>query len=929
MDYRGGITLLRISSLLSLPQRLADLSSSLFQKRDERDVVCGHFAADKPTEEYSSMSAAAVASLSNGVGPPADPAEREAWEMSQYQKIIDIRDQVFAGTHPRLKLLYPDTIKDDDDDNHAIDARPPQTSQNSGSVTQAAQASQNFSAIAQNSRLPPRPPPSTRVQAPAIAPAVGVGASGIDPIFLTKSDVLLRAETNQKRQRIERVLADQIKEKQKLAKQKSFDQVDLPDFDASEVLRKAQELVKPVKVDTSGANGNASASDSFDENTFYSSQMDDSTPETTDKPEPPQRQTLTQSCNFYLRGDKCPYGEQCIYAHGPTTRRGAQGQKSQPEVVARNHADRQAPPGPQNTAQQQTTNPENTAKPFSHVERIAELEAQLQALKSGQGDKSLGPPKINTRTAQEAQEEESVYSPPDAVPPKPSEVALGKRREVGPAQRRVSVQESSSREYLRRESAARSPVINEGRVVRNHITSPIAPQPARVSPLAVAKAPAISQGQRQQRHFNESLREPAIGPSPASSSYGQQQASNPKKRRRGREPGEKVRNVVPRREPPSPEIRIKEEPVSPPAFAEPAENWQPRRQNEDLGPIFVDDVSPRYQVQEGAIYRPRVIDRPAPRYVLDDYREAQPSMYEPELRRVVSTRQARHSLAGNERYPTPQAPIRGERYPTPQPPAGAVSQVYIPRQGQELPRQYQGSIQPEAGPYLERELPPSPRFREAPTMMAPPPRRIVVDQHGNQFYEQEVAPLPRVRQSSAVPYVRQVAPERSFQSPAPRHSIARIPQPVEEESRYIRREPSPPPPRYVEYLSPTQVRQPVSREVDMYYGNDPPPRRIEGVRMVEYPNAHATGRYEEIRPIEGVQRVSSVRPVSHHYEGVPERVSRVQSVRPEGRRVVTLGGELVPQGGRHVSVRPDEGYVRPVEYVQPRTQYYPGPDGRG
>lgn len=929
MDYSGGITLLKISCLLSLPQRLTELCNSISHSQTERDVGVTPFPTEIARGEYSGMATATFAPQSNGVGPPTDPVEREAWEISQYEKIIEIRDQVFAGTHPRLKLLYPDTIKDDDpdDDELLVNVQPPPPSQKSGSIAQSVQGNQNLSATVQNSRLPPRPPPSTHAYSAhtsTVAPTVGTGASGINPIFLTKSDVLLRAETQQKRQRIERALADQVKEQQRLFKQKAIDKDDLPDFDANDVFRKAHELVKPIKyADLRGANGNASASDSFDENTFYSSQMNDSTPESIDKVEPSRKTTSTQNCNFYIRGDKCPYGEQCTYAHDPTIRRGFRGPKSQLEDTIRNRADTQAPSGPRNMGQQQTAIPDSAPKQASQADRITELEAQLQALKSSQAVKPAGLSNINRRNAEEAreaQEEESVYSPPDAVPPKPSEVALGKRKEVRQQQqRRISAQmEGSLREFPHREAAVGSPLINEGRVVRNHITSPVAPQPARVSPLAVAKAPQISQGQRQQRQTNDFFREPANGTSPAQNLQRQQQASNPKKRRRGRESGEQVRNVVPRREPLSPEVRIKEEPISSPPFADPTEAWQSRLRIEDRGTIYVDEPSPRYQNQERVTYRPRVIDRPAPRYALENYRDPHPSMYEPDLRRVVSTRQAQASMAGNERYPSPQ-PL----------PARSSSQVYIPRQEQEVPRQYRSSIQPEAANYLERDLPPSPRFREVPMVMAPPPRRIVVDQHGNQFYEQEVAPMPQPRQPSAVPFVRQGPPERSFQSPGLHHSVARMPQAFDDESRYIRRGPTPPPPRYVEYVSPTHTRAPMNRDVDMFYGSEIQNRRADEARMVEHPPSHASGAYEEMRPVEGMIRVSSVRPIGHHYEGGPERASRVQSVRPEGRRVVSLGGEMVPQGSRHMSVRPEEGYVRPVEYVQPRMQYYSGPEGRG
>ena len=921
MDYSGGITLPKISCLLSLPPWITQLCTSPSYSGVDAALEGIHRRINKSTEQSLSMATAAVAPQPNGVGPPLDPVQREAWEISQYEKIMEIRDQVFAGTHPRLKLLFP--VDPKTGEKLTVHSQPPSNSYESGSITQPVPS---LSASAKSSHLPQLPPPSAQLQAPSNASPAVAGASGIDPIFLTKSDVLLRAETQQKRQRIERVLADQVKEKQASSKQRASDQDDLPDFNVTEVLRKAQELVTPVKfADISGANGNASASDSFDENTFYSSQMNDSTPETTDKAEPSRKQ-LTQNCKFFLRGEKCPYGEQCIYAHNPAMRP-PYGQKSQAQVVDTD-ADLQAPSGARNTAQQDASNRGPATETLSDAERIAQLEAQLRELKSQKHEKIAGPSQINTRNAQEAQEEEPIYSPPDAVlPPKSNVNTSSRRKDAGQQQQRgtLAQTEASGREYPRQEvhsheSAVRSPIVREGRVVRNHITSPVAPQPARVSPLAVAKAPPISQGQRQQRRINDPFRESGTGITAAQSSQFPNQASNPRKRKKARESGESIRNVMPRREPLSPDIRVKEEPISPPPFTEPTERWESRRQQEDRGPVYIDDVSPRYQDQRAVVYRPNVIDRPAPRYVLDDYHEPPAPRHEPDLRRVVGTRQIRPPLADTERFSSPQPP-----------PTRSASQVYIPRQDQEIPRQYRTSTQPEAIPYVERDRATSPEYREAPLVMAPPPRRIVVDQHGNQFYEREVAPMPRPRQSSMVPLPRQGAPDRTFHSPAPRHSVARIPQPIDDgsELRYTRRGPSPPSPKYIEYVSPTQARPPMNQDMDMIYSNDSQPLRSDGVRLVEYPPPHANGRYEDLRPIEGITRVSSVRPVGHHFEAGLERVSRVQSVHPESRRVVTYGGEMIQQGSRHMSIRPEEAYSRPIEYAPTRFQYYPGPDGRG
>ncbi|KAL8993347.1 MAG: hypothetical protein Q9169_006416 [Polycauliona sp. 2 TL-2023] len=854
--------------------------------------------------------------------PSASALEHEAWEILQYEKIMEIRDQVFAGTHPRLRLLNP--VAQQNQNAPAVLSQPPSTPYDTGSISHSTLPNPKSTTNAAVSHSL-HPYPSTQSRIPSASSPAVIGASGIDPIFLTKSDVLLKAETQQKRQRIERALADQVKEKQASSKTKSFDHDDLPDFNVTEVLRKAQELVKPIKfIESSGANGNASASDSFDENTFYSSQMNDSTPESTDKLDPSRN---IPQCHFFIRGEECPYGEHCKYPHGAVIPMEEQAPNMQVQTNHYGNADAQAPPGasiaeqqpPANNGNSKSQSNENAASvPLSQAARIAQLEAELMALKGDQSDTSAQSLAVNTNHAGGTQEEE-VYSPPDAVLPSPNGPTGGfarnnhrgrngqQRREAAAAAgERSKFQGSRGKGKGKGDKAvqeeARSPVINEGRVVRNHITSPLAPQPARVSPLAVAKAPPIPQTQDDQ---------------------GRGQVSNPKKRRREHDPAPTVRNVAARREPASPEIRVKEEPMSPPPprFAEAAERWEPRRRGNERGPVYVDDVSPRFQDQENIIYRPNIIDRPAPRYILDDYREAAPPMHEPDLRRVVSTRQIRAApLAGNERYASPQPP-----------PARAVSQMYLPRQEQEMPRQYRASIQPEQAQYIDRDMAPSPRFREVSTMMAPPPRRIVVDQHGNQFYEQEVAPMPRPRQLSMAPLTRQGVPDQGYPMLGPRHSVARIPQSSEkmDESRYIRRGPSPPSPQYVEYNSPTHIRQPVPREGEAYHPNAPQPRYGENVRMVEYAPPQPNARYEELRPVEGISRVSSVHPVGARYEGGPERVTRVQSVLPEGRRVVSLGGEMMAQGTRHMSIRPDDPYVRPVEYAPARTQYYPGPDGRG
>jgi hypothetical protein len=103
--------------------------------------------------------------------------------------------------------------------------------------------------------------------------------SEINPILLEKSDDLIKAEIQLQRQRLERALREQIEQQRITAKALLQTSESLPNFDISEVLSKALAIVHPsTTADAEPAVGvRSSASDSFDENTFYSSQHD--TPE--------------------------------------------------------------------------------------------------------------------------------------------------------------------------------------------------------------------------------------------------------------------------------------------------------------------------------------------------------------------------------------------------------------------------------------------------------------------------------------------------------------------------------------------------------------------------------------------------------------------------------------------------------------------------
>ena len=222
------------------------------------------------------MSAAAVAAETAGPGPTS----RQVNEVLEYEKIIKLRDAIFAGSHPRLTI--PAIL-----------------------VRKVSPLAAQTPALSQSSLPPNTKPPPPAVKLPGlqltttvetIPPAAPFSnglppvtrsnfqppaAAEIDPIFLTKSDVVVRAELQLQRQRLERNLREQLDRKKNDARHKASLYEAKPDFDVADVLSKALEIVKPVAFDgLQGSNDNASTSDSFDENSFYSSRAPDSTPRT-------------------------------------------------------------------------------------------------------------------------------------------------------------------------------------------------------------------------------------------------------------------------------------------------------------------------------------------------------------------------------------------------------------------------------------------------------------------------------------------------------------------------------------------------------------------------------------------------------------------------------------------------------------------------
>lgn len=847
------------------------------------------------------------------------------YDEAQYEKILRLRDDIFADKHPKLKPLKQVTPV----------SKP---SVPTPSLVNGVHKPASIVSIpAQNSATRANPfqgvtptPKSSAVQSRQNAV---LGSSGIDPIFLKKSDVLVRAEIQQKRHRIERALDEQLIQKRVHARQNVLDEYALPDFNNTEVLQKAQEIVKPVKVLVPNtADRIASSSDSFDENTFYSSQMD-SLSDGTDLP-----------------------------AKKPAEAGGQEGMSPQPMDIDSGDADELA----SSRSQKRTSDfdweknpvpkgpmPQDPISqgPVSQQEHIARLEEEIRRLQ-GQAHRKTPP-----NAPQNEIPDEPPYSPPDVraspqIHPNANpavSIAPHNQRQAQP-RRSSKALEPQAREFLRHAEAAASPVSGDVRIVRNHITSPLAPQPARVSPLAVAKEPPLSQV-RNNRQLNRD--------GPANLEVGSNRRSpnqpvqpiNSRKRRRGTNSGD-GRNVAVRREAASPEIRIKPEPISPQSHPAALGAWRPPRREEVHRPVVVDTASPRQAAVE-RIEQPQRSERQEPMYAIDQGRPLTPNGYgngryvevreDPDPRRIVSARKVRAPMSpGTQYFGAQPSSVRAasqvflpqSTYDTRQ--NRSSSQMYVPQVSQDLGRQQRAAIQPlPFSAYAPQSPSPLPHQiqRQGSIAMAPPPRRIVVDQYGNRFVE---APTPALseRHVSAVPVARPSEYEPRYEPPM-RAPTTRQPSMdvVYSDPRYVQRPPSPTSPRYVEY--PPQA--PPGRAGSMVYlDNDrhherPAPRRTDS-GMVHYIDYPPTARLEEVSRPREVVRMSSVRPVGNPYEIPREPLSRVPSVRPEQARIVSLSGRRddVSQDNRQVSVRPEAIYTRPsgpAMEERPQYQYVPEPQG--
>ena len=881
------------------------------------------------------VAAATASAVSPGLQLDGEYSKQELEDL--VKRLTKLRDDVVAGLHPKYKAPRSEEKGRLSDATTNVSATPLQTLPSNApkpppflvSVTKQTTVG----------ALPEKPP---NVSPQNVAPVQQFSSQAsatpkLDPLFLTKADVVIQAEFKQRRQRLERALADQVQQKSNLIRYKTFEHDALPDFDVGETLRKAQEVLKPARSHHANvAVGGTSSADSFDDRTFYSSQMNEST--TTEEIEESKRARPTQLCRFFLNGKPCPYGENCIFPHDPAVKQKLNNITSRPsdfdnvnEKTVKERDDRTVQFGSDKSYGERYKGNHSSTALSQQQERIAQLEAELRAIKEGKPSLPERPSSATQRENPESQDD-SAYSPPG-----PDEfgrdVSLRDRNVVQMRETQHSGhsgdQTSQRYEFQRTAFNHSPPSPNEVPVIRNHITSPYAPQPARVSPLAVVKESHGNQNPQNPRQVHSTshtknlvgFRSPHA-PEPF--------APMSKKRRRGPEPDEPYRNVMPRREV-SPEVRIKQEPVSPDPFDRP----QPRRPNTTLEPpqqVRLSNISPQYQPQERVIYQNRSQQRPVRVYEADDRPRPAPltartvsrngqyhvSHDEPDLRRVVSEKSLRVPAS-----PAPYLNAVSDREPRIIRKEFRNLERISPAQGEirssTQPHFNSSAYRPSVSP-TPRERPPSPTGSQSIIMA--PPRRILVDQYGNRFL------APSERQIFLAPQSYRAQTEASYEQPLIRSASYRAPLNPDQELAnapdYERGLALPGSSQYLERQPRHISRQPQ----DLDFGDSPYDPRQPGPQII-YRDSRQPPSYEPMgAPRENVVRVQSVRPGEEHYATIQEQIPRVASVRPQAR-IIQLNERRAasPIISRQTSVRAFDGYSpnagfaedeqRPYQYQNP------------
>lgn len=874
---------------------------------------------------------------------PVSLTDDELQQIHECERILRFRDEILSGSHPRIKVpahvvaaSKSGSIEPHKTSSPSALVPDQPTSKNtitsetspSGLVNGHGALENNVLAFQTNGQQRPG------VGTPANLPGLGAysntpasfardtigsaavsqlfasspGKPEINPILLQKSDELIKAEIQLQRQRLERALRDDLD--QQRAATKNAHAEPLADFDLKEVLTKALELVQkktaaPVTDPSLAANTSGVDSDSFDDNTFYSSRHD--------TPESVQVSRIPEESEDVEMQDDSQYEPELDIDTIPTPG------DAQAAIVP-------IPPSSGFVSQG-----------VGH--HVASTPAASQQYTLATMHSSNGPPAVP-----------SELSRTQAV-----SLQAGPAHEGSEAFRLGDVRrlENEQNSIHRRLDTVNRQLLDDAfgqqipPVLRAHNLSPVAPQPAHVSPLATSRQPPIIVDDENvvaratPAQVAALRKDPASASSPESSPQGKptRKARKKNKRKADRQAADAAASPYIKPEPKSPS------PMSAPQLTRPQKrqrrsgqqgqaldydevrfdsqpegNYQDRSQvrvfREDRGPVV-------YERQEGYYIRPE--SRPVV--------VAEPSRYEQshyDDRRPAETIQYVRHAQSPALYPTPQATNEPRI-------VRSVSHAVVDRSYRETPVYYRDSreisrVNLRSGADRERSRSPVMYDPRQPAMgpPRPPPARVVVDEFGREYIEPP-RPVSTIVRQSVAPLGRPGEPDIVYERTLPARATSRMPGPdTFEQDGVVYRRASP------SFAAPRRViTQPE-------YGNNPEFRayreRDYSVRPVlpgpgeEFMSSRVPveRRVFEDQPREYITRAASVRPVAEpiRYEVPREYGARPQSVRPEpiprdyaisvhpdARR------EIIHPAPREFSVRPSEQpqiirreySVRPVE----------------
>lgn len=811
--------------------------------------------------------------LVNGKSPSPSSADKE----KLYDQLLQLRDAVLAGKHAQFQL--PPSAVEQLKASLIRGPAPVANSQHDAAVNGYASAT-NHQQQSQPSSSSAAPAGSLPGLQYASSPTVNGtfarsayqdgGPVELDPIFLQKSDVLVRTETQLKRQRIERDLQAQVEQRKGQSRDKDLGMDAPPRFDVTLVLYKAQELVHHV----SGLKAAGSAaSSSFDENDYYSSLVQSDWSSDASSTKGSDRATGAFTDDFERLDGSATKGKR-------------------PALPAS-----AMPAAPKNRAQMYTNEPEG----------VYDM--------AGDDDDEYTPPDAAAFDASRVHKTH-VTSMQHTTPE-------GDDSDYEPGEITAAETIDPTLRYQPREQM--HPPANVP-VIRNHLTHIAAPQPNRVSPLTTTKDANIElelvNGRPEIVHkpsayAQQVSRVSSASPAGHSGPGPSKQRKKQKKRKRDNEPQgrnkrrQRQAEVDTPRSPPIREPYIKDEPISPP----------PLMANVPPAPQY---GYPPYQPPQVDLTGSR--PPPQPQYTLDSHPRRQYGVPEPQpimrvaspaqrpaqrdtqdLRRVASLHHARRPNSPQRNVYSPVAPYRATsmaygdpRLRAPEPPS------HDPR-----PRSPAVSQRFEDA-YASRAA--SPALMPPPPPPAQPARRIVQDQYGNRYYAADAAQSQATTvRASAVPDSYERAPSRA--------AYAQPPSSSQYYETLEARMPPPPPPR----------NQPAGDVEEPFEYTDADGYIVRGYRIrpadrpqpqqPRYSEAPTSPAYQEYRPYEPMPPPPAPQPLRPTQEPTSptygQNHSRSYSVHPEH--------SAAPAQQPY----PRQASVAPVQYVPLRqgsvapTQYAP------